>query len=449
MKIRRKVLVVFLFLGGLLGCKDNDSEVNPGNGNGGGATEVGIPNGDVATKRIGTAGGTITSSDNQVTLTIPAGALSKETEISIQPITNEAPNGLGLAYRFSPDGTAFTKPASLTFHYDSRRAASPDAFRIATQGTDRRWYHTSKVTVDRNARTITTEMPHFSDWTAYEMFMIEDLSLQGADYVELGASIDLQVLFANLVIPIKLPGETETPNIEMEHIEFSVLGGSANGSIKATGGRKFTDAGDAYPARFTAPSANPPSNPVTVVADVTLKGTNAKIQLVKQILIGKDYFRGTFDGKPYNWENLVFAKTDDALLIGGWNDNPAQSLNIELHHVNFDAPNRLYAYGALVDTEAWAEFSETYSNTGGGFISSNFDCVREAMRVSPGGVNITQISIINGVEYIQGTITGTFYNLPGPCPAALRPKDVTGEFRIRNTAGNGRQTGKFANFKGK
>lgn len=182
-----------MFLGGLLGCKEGDEAVGPTRANGGGATEVGVPDGTLVSKKIGAGGGTITSADSRVVLTIPAGALSKETEIGIQPITNEVPNGIGAAYRFSPDGTTFAKPASLTFHYDPRMvsANSPEAFRIATQGTDRRWYRTPDVSVDTNAHTISTEMPHFSDWTAYELAVIDNIDMEGATYVELGVSVEL------------------------------------------------------------------------------------------------------------------------------------------------------------------------------------------------------------------------------------------------------------------
>lgn len=447
MKNRRKLLVVFLFLAGLFGCKEKDNTVDPTNSNMGGATEIGMPDGTLVSKRIGTAGGTIVSADNQVVLRIPAGALLKETEISIQPITNKAPNGMGAAYRFSPDGTIFAKPASLTFNYDPRKVSvnSPEVFRIATQGTDRRWQYMTEMVVDTNAHTISTQMPHFSDWTAYELFMIENITLGGENFVELGASVDVELFFANTLEPLGVSFEED--KIEIAEVRFRVAGGSANGSIAANGPGESQNMGIAYSAKFTAPSKNPLSNPVTVIADITLKGNKAKLQAVKQILIGKDYFRGVFAGTPFDWENLTFLTTGNRVALAGYNENPSQSLHVQINDVNLAAPNRTYPYAEKANQSAWAEFTKSYSGPGGGWLSAHADCPK-GMRVSPGGVSITQISIVNGVEYIQGHLSGTFYMRQAACPVGLQSSPIEAEFRIKNTFNSGRQPAGMANFKG-
>jgi hypothetical protein len=50
-----------------------------------------------------------------LTLTVPAGALDAPVDISIQPITNVAPHGQGLAYRLGPAGLNFLTAVTLTF----------------------------------------------------------------------------------------------------------------------------------------------------------------------------------------------------------------------------------------------------------------------------------------------------------------------------------------------
>jgi len=55
------------------------------------AYEHGAPTGPATTKTIGTEGGTLATADGRVTLTIPAGAVSKATEFSIQPVENTLP----------------------------------------------------------------------------------------------------------------------------------------------------------------------------------------------------------------------------------------------------------------------------------------------------------------------------------------------------------------------
>lgn len=446
--IRKFFFFIILVTAGLAGCQTGDPNLDAFSG---GATEVGAPDGEIVTKAIGPDGGTISSSDNRVQLVIPAGALAKPTEISIQPITNQAPHGLGLAYRFLPDGTTFAKPASLIFSYDPNRVSAnhAEAFRVATQGADRKWYRTPDVVVDTILHTITTGMPHFSDWTAYELAIIENIELtrrpNGAEYVELGGSVELELRFGS-ALTVMHQENHGAGDVEIQDLSWQVLGGSVNGIVKPREGKEVDFFGEVYRATFTAPTTNPPSNPVTVVANITLKRSKVKLQVVKQILMGKDYFRGTFGGVPFDWQNMSFMREGSGIHIGGWKENPSQSLNIFVNRIRPDRPNGFYEYYDQFERGAWAEFSRSYGGEPG-WISSNFDCAKNAMRVSGGGVTITQISIVNGGEYIQGHFNGTFYMLPGPCPAGLQALPAEGEFRIKNRFGMGRKPAQLANFK--
>lgn len=70
---------------------------------------------------ITTAGGTVTSADGKVSLTVPAGALTASTQITITPASVGTHPRLvpGSAYTFEPDGLQFAVPARLTIRYDS------------------------------------------------------------------------------------------------------------------------------------------------------------------------------------------------------------------------------------------------------------------------------------------------------------------------------------------
>ncbi len=61
-----------------------------------------------------TDGGSITSSDGKMTLTIPAGALDEDTEITITPVETDE----GTVYDFQPDGLVFNEPATADFEMD-------------------------------------------------------------------------------------------------------------------------------------------------------------------------------------------------------------------------------------------------------------------------------------------------------------------------------------------
>lgn len=69
---------------------------------------------ETITKRITAAeGGTISDASGKVTLTIPAGALAQDTDISLTVGAAEAGSASSV-YEFGPAGTQFSKPAVLT-----------------------------------------------------------------------------------------------------------------------------------------------------------------------------------------------------------------------------------------------------------------------------------------------------------------------------------------------
>ncbi|RRB06308.1 hypothetical protein [Larkinella rosea] len=437
MKPSYYLLVGWALMSGLVGCKQGQNEIDPTPT--GRPTEVGQPQGQSISKTIGPEGGTLASVDGKVKLTLPAGALSKATSITIQPITNHAPNGVGLAYRFSPDGTQFAKRATLSFQYEKADISvnDPDVFGVAFQGSDKSWSGVSGVSVDTVARQITVSMAHFSDWSPFEMARLKWIDLEGGpvkdSYVELGASTNLEVSNPVTVVPLpETPGQGNGNNesLIIDVVKWSVVGGDANGTIRSTG----TELGqgiDLYKAAYTAPRTYPPSDPITVVAEVTFKNSTKKLYLLKRILIGKDYFTGTFGGEPFNWGTLSYMRTNNVIHIAGWNESPSQSLNILLNDVSLIKPHGKYAYGKKATTGAWAEFSHSYGGFDG-WVSAQYDCKALVPWVSNGEVTILQVEEVNGAEYIRGRLTGTFYNLGGYCPGAqLRNKSIEGKFRIR------------------
>ena len=125
----------------------------------------GDPQGTATTQMIDATGGSVTSADGRSTLNIPAGALGTATTISIQPITNTIPNGIGLGYRLEPEGTTFAAPVSLTFHLSTTEALALNSTFIATQHADGMWYSQPNQQRDGSAQTVGVSTTHFSDWT--------------------------------------------------------------------------------------------------------------------------------------------------------------------------------------------------------------------------------------------------------------------------------------------
>ena len=127
-------------------------------------TAVGDPSGTASTTTVGAAGGTVRSSDGKLELVVPAGALAAETALSVTPISVTAPGGVR-SWRLGPEGTTFSKPASLklTFSDADLGGSKSDAVRVAFQDADRHWKAIKASTVD--ATSITVSTTHFSDWS--------------------------------------------------------------------------------------------------------------------------------------------------------------------------------------------------------------------------------------------------------------------------------------------
>lgn len=138
-------------------------------------TEVGTPEGDKVTKQIGPAGGTLASADGRLTLTVPQNALPETVAFSIQPITNKAGNGLGLAYRLEPNGKTFTTPLELSVRYNDHdlEGTVPEAFSLAYQDNEGAWHAQMSAKLDQAAKTLTVSATHFTDFAILARHRIE------------------------------------------------------------------------------------------------------------------------------------------------------------------------------------------------------------------------------------------------------------------------------------
>src|SRR5688572_11677470 len=69
--------------------------------------------------RIGAGGGSLVSADGKVSLTVPAGALTGDVEIAIQPVDVAAPSSArSRVYELTPHGQQFLAPVTLAIEID-------------------------------------------------------------------------------------------------------------------------------------------------------------------------------------------------------------------------------------------------------------------------------------------------------------------------------------------
>ena len=131
-------------------------------------TPIGTPVGSPVSKTIGSAGGSLISPDGKIELNFPAGALTGNIAISIQPVTNFCPEGIGLAYHLMPNNITFSKPVTLTFHYTDEDVdgSHPYLLYIAYQDSLQTWKADYKNrNIDTIAKTASLDITHFSLWS--------------------------------------------------------------------------------------------------------------------------------------------------------------------------------------------------------------------------------------------------------------------------------------------
>ena len=267
-------------------------------------TAVGTPTGDKISQTIGAGGGVIRTADGNVSLSIPAGALSQPTTISLQPIENKAFQGIGSAYEFSPDGLKFAKPAQLTVKYaaGSLNGTSPEAIGIAFQDDKRVWQGTA-AQVNPAEGTFTASVPHFSSWAFFKYYSLfpdaETLAPTQVLKLEVlylkGSAMDPDVPVVDPngevnVVPLTPPQVLKASQVK----NWQVNGNPASAGFSETyGGLTVLDQGAA--AEYKAPSKVPaiPHNPVAV--SVELKSRKAQLILISNLTIAAEnemYIKG-------------------------------------------------------------------------------------------------------------------------------------------------------------
>jgi hypothetical protein len=331
LKINKNYLAIVLIAMFIISCNKDD---NPGNTNQNTdpvITGTGTPVGTKTTEIVGASGGTVSSADGNLSLIIPAGALSGETEVSIQPVTNEAPLGLGNGYRLEPEGTKFNTPVQLVFNYnDDLLDGTPEDFLwIVTQAGDGSWEAALRSKVDVIAKTVTFEASHFSDWALGKFI---DFSLtpssktilkeQSVQLVLSGFSRDKETTDDDELVPlIPITGDedelvplTPIPPIESRLMDFRVKQWTLNGAAAPVSNTNGKLNASGTTATYTAPNKVPTVNPVAVTVELesnNKEGKKASYMVTSSISVVESnfYLLVELKGQKYEYYQYGFDGT--------------------------------------------------------------------------------------------------------------------------------------------
>jgi hypothetical protein len=268
-----RITKLFLILLFAFSCNNEEDVTNPIDEGEPAVTEIGMPIGDGVTKEIGPAGGSISSADGKLDITVPPGAVTANTTFSIQPISNFCPGGYN-AYQLLPEGLTFGNPVTLIFHYtdEDLEGTSTDFLGIAFQGPDQIWYRMPS-TIDEVAKTIATEAKHFTHWTRLSQLAIAPIT-PAVPELDVNESLNLVLTGAGDISP--QPQGVESPNpteddlpslpIPVPFVAKWYVNGVENGNPTVGW---ITISSDRVNVTYHAPAKPPANNPVAISAELT------------------------------------------------------------------------------------------------------------------------------------------------------------------------------------
>ena len=381
-------------------------------------TEVGQPTGPATIKTIGSGGGTITSADGKVVLTIPAGALDRNETISMEPIENKAPLGItALAYRFLPHGLQFKKPVSVSFKYHNPQIMGTPAsqLKMATQLSNKTW-RALGVSIDTNARTIKADLAHFSDYSVYTAYKLEDFKTK-TDTAVVNMYTTERVRF-RAIEEVELDSMLTIP-MPAFPIEWAVNGkaqpmpGDNLGGFTSRDGYTMADRDYNAPRR---PSKNDTIIAISAKMDLGSKGV---LYLVRNVAV-KDINKMMINGKNYDEVTMVATVIPGTsfMALQGFqlmpNGKYAQ-INIEIE--NFNVAPGTYTYTGSEKVRILAD-DETIHAWG-----SERTLIPSGVKEYTGTLEITVTGSLPYDLFFFGKISGTFFGVSGTvgnAPAELK-----------------------------
>ncbi len=390
--------------------------------------EKGKPVGQAVHKTIGPEGGTLTSADGTLSITVPPRAVTQATVFTVQPVTPTLPGLLGQqAYRLLPEKQTFAQPVTLRYQYqaDSLAGTSAQLLFMCYQGSDGYWKALPNTELDETAHKLTVSTKHFSDWGAFAEFVLKS----DRNVVAPGESAKLSLEGFTFISP-DLSGE----EIEIPLARIAVLADPnniKNWQVKGVG--HLTVEASRTLATYTAP-ANATGGSALVSVDVynfippnlrPRKGATGKAVILTSILIDGRYFQVTVDGQTYNLHPYGLVGQGGIVFGGSFSNNKVVNVQIRSKNV---ASLRTVAYGTLYKDVEETAFVDLSDGSGWPWFAWYPTCEGDQVP-SSGGIHIESYTTVNGKHLVRGSLTATLYGSPDNC-INVKAKKLSAKFNI-------------------
>lgn len=120
-------------------------------------TAFGTPVGSALTQTFDATGGTFNEPTTRVTVKAFAGGFDSSAQVSVQPITNTLPSGVGMGVKLS-SSEPLKKPLIVRFGYNAD-APDPNSLGLAVQAGDGSWL-SLPIKIDKVNKTVSAALPN-------------------------------------------------------------------------------------------------------------------------------------------------------------------------------------------------------------------------------------------------------------------------------------------------
>jgi hypothetical protein len=377
--------------------------------------------GEKVEKSIGSNGGSISSADGRLMVTVPAGAVTENVVFSITPITNTNPMSSGDAYRLEPENRSFQHPVQITLNYGSADLVGtiPEALYLGFQNQLGHWNLMKKSEINTVNKTITVESDHFSDWG-----IVEDFNVRAdKDIIQPGESVQLT---AYKCITASTEDSLLAPLVDPDPFD---LKGKVNWRNVASMGVLISDGAE---ATYTAHTEIPANNPIlieTSISGIPLKNpvtgrvySNSTLLILTPITIaGGSVVMLSYKGTDYVYTNVVIGAANGKLTVQGVDANWKG-----IHLVANGNRAGAFAYGGLAEA---AKANATINVGAFSFGTEYLKCNIPGEFYSGGSFVVSKWADVG--ELVKGSFSGTVYsrNPPGTsCPNEPEKHNFSGVF---------------------